>query len=161
MDNTNLYATQLASSLNGANPVLSFERVFEGIPFEKVSIRPAGLPYSIWELASHLRIAQNTYLNTARDATFKAPKWPDQFWPQRNSPTEEEWNQCVKMIHEDRASLANLILQKGALIAQPLAHTNGLSIIDIALKTARHNSYHAGEIIILRRLLGIWQEASH
>ncbi|MCO6496934.1 MAG: DinB family protein [Chitinophagaceae bacterium] len=150
------YTNQLAAAVRMVNPVLSFDKAFEFIPYDKVSIRPAGLPYSIWELATHIRIAQHNYLQMAESANFTPLKWPDEFWPKANNPSEAEWNQCINDIHRDRESLAYLISEKKDVLTVPLTYANGQSTLDLILKAARHNSYHTGEVVVLRRLLGIW-----
>lgn len=157
MQKEDIYIEQLTSAMNNANPVLTFDDAFKGIPYDKISDRPNGLPYSIWELSQHLRIAQHTYLHTGKDENFKAPKWPDEFWPKEKHPSEKEWEECLKAIHSDREELLALIREKKSTLAEPLAHAKGRSLFDLALAAARHSSYHTGEIVVLRRLLGIWK----
>jgi len=160
MSTSNSYDEKLASALDKANPVLSFDDVFKDIPFSKIHERPNGLPYSIWELSEHLRIAQHTYLHVGKDAGFKSPKWPDEFWPKKKNPTEKEWEQCLNEIHSDRREMAALIRENRDQLLDPLDHANGQTLFDLALAAARHSSYHAGEVVVLRRLLGIWKRHS-
>lgn len=157
MENENSFIEQFAPAMQNANPVLSFDDAFKEIPYNKISERPAGLPYSIWELSEHLRIAQHTYLHLGKDSNFTSPKWPDEFWPTQNNPTREQWNDCLNGIHDDRQELIALLRQKKDRLSAPLAHADGRSLLDLALAAMRHSSYHAGEIVVLRRLLGIWK----
>lgn len=158
MAKENKYTEELSAAMGKANPVLSFDDAFKGIPYNKIHERPNGLPYSIWELATHLCIAQHTYLHTAKDPGFKSPKWPDEFWPTEKNPSEKEWNQCLKDIHDDNEEWTKLVREKGDKLFEPLAHAGGVSTFDLALKSARHSSYHAGEVVVVRRLLGIWKK---
>ncbi len=40
----------------------------------------------------------------------------------------------------------------------PLAWGDGQTVLREALLVADHNAYHLGQLVTLRRLLGIWKE---
>jgi len=48
----------LGELLSGGNAHLDWKSAFTGIPPKLRGVRPSGLPYSIWELLEHMRIAQ-------------------------------------------------------------------------------------------------------
>lgn len=48
----------LESLLNKGNAHASLEEALKDIPFKLLGEKPNGLPYSIWQLAEHIRIAQ-------------------------------------------------------------------------------------------------------
>ena len=39
----------------------------------------------------------------------------------------------------------------------PISHGQGQTLLREALLVADHNSYHVGQLILLRRLLGAWK----
>ncbi|HEV2830766.1 MAG TPA: DinB family protein, partial [Hanamia sp.] len=56
--NTEILITQLTALLNKGNAHVSLDEALENINLDLLGERPAGLPYSIWQLAEHIRIAQ-------------------------------------------------------------------------------------------------------
>lgn len=149
----------LADLLNKGNAHVSLDKALSNIDFKILGKRPDGLPYSLWQLAEHIRIAQHDILEFSRDPKYVSPKWPEGYWPTETAPTSEnEWHQCVQQIKKDRASFIDLITHAGESLYSPIAHGDGQTLLKEALVVADHNSYHTGEIILLRRLLHDWGE---
>jgi hypothetical protein len=149
---------ELVDLLQQGSAHVSFNDALENIPFEALGKKPHGLPYSIWQIAEHIRIAQWDILDFSRNANYKAPKWPDDYWPDEASPRNEAaWTNCIAQINSDLDAFINLLQDQRSDIFKPFAHGNGQTLLREALLIADHNSYHTGEIIILRRLMGVWQ----
>lgn len=126
------------------------------IPFELLGERPYGLPYSIWQLVEHIRIAQWDMLEFSKDGNHKSPKWPDEYWPKENAPADKNsWDKTVKQIDDDLKAFIELVEQRD--LYEPIPHGSGQNILREALQIADHNAYHTAEIIVIRRLLGIWK----
>jgi hypothetical protein len=145
----------LSYLLNKGNAHLSLDEVLENIPFEFLGKVPQQLPYSIWQLAEHIRIAQWDILEFSASPGHISPKWPEEYWPENPSPeNEEEWHQCVATIRSDRKKFIELLKKSGENIYKPFTYGEGQSLLREAMVIADHNSYHAGQIVILKRLLG-------
>jgi hypothetical protein len=154
----NILTDLLEDLLNKGNAHVSLDAALNGIPFSLLGEKPNQLPYSIWQLAEHLRISQRDILEFSRDAKYVSPKWPEEYWPAESKPAEESlWNDCVIQIKSDRKAFINLIKKAGDKIYIQFDYGDGQSLLKEALVLADHNSYHAGEIIIVRRLLGNWK----
>lgn len=148
----------LEDLLNKGNAHVSLDAALNGIPFSLLGEKPNQLPYSIWQLTEHIRISQRDILEFSRDAKYVSPKWPEEYWPAESTPAKESlWNDCVTQIESDRKTFINLIKNAGNKIYTPFDYGDGQSLLKEALVLADHNSYHAGEIIIARRLLGNWK----
>ena len=119
--------------------------------------KPGNLPYSIWQLAEHIRIAQWDILEFSRNAKHVSPKWPDGYWPKEEAPeSEAAWQKCMDTIQADRNAFIELIKNAGDALDEVFEYGNGQSLLKEALVLADHNSYHTGELIIIRRLLDAW-----
>lgn len=154
----NILADLLEDLLNKGNAHVSLDSALHGIPFSLLGEKPNHLPYSIWQLAEHLRISQRDILEFSRDAKHVSPKWPEEYWPEESKPAEESiWENCINQIKSDRKAFINLIKNAGDKIYIPFDYGDGQSLLKEALVLADHNSYHTGEIIIVRRLLGNWK----
>ena len=147
----------LVNLLNKGNAHISLDEALKDIPFDLLGKKPRGLPYSLWQIAEHIRIAQADILKFSKDSHHQSPKWPEDYWPKEVKPSsEDEWENCVNQIKKDRNSFINLLKSSTASLFAPIDYGNGQTLLREALVLADHHSYHTGEIIILRRILNIW-----
>lgn len=147
----------LVNLLNKGNAHVSLDESLKNIPFEILGKKPRNLPYTLWQIAEHVRIAQSDILEFSRDTNYKSPKWPESYWPKKPKPSsEQEWEKCLKRIKKDRKEFISLLKDSSENLFTVFEHGNGQTLLREALVLADHNSYHTGEIIILRRLLDNW-----
>lgn len=147
----------LIDLLNKGNAHVSLDEALENIPLKLLGKKAPDLPYSLWQIAEHIRIAQADILNFSKDSHYESPKWPDEYWPKEAEPTsDEEWKKCVKEIKRDRENFIALLKNSTGNLFVPFEYGNGQTLLREALVLADHNSYHTGEIIILRRILDNW-----
>jgi hypothetical protein len=152
-----LLIENLEHLLNTGNAHVSLDKALENIPFKLLGEKPANLPFSIWQLAEHIRIAQWDILEFSRNPKHVSPEWPGGYWPsERKPPSKKEWNTCLLKIKADRREFVDLLIQARDDIYKPFQHGDGQSLLKEALVLADHNAYHAGEIIIIRRFLNDW-----
>ena len=155
---TDIIISNLTDLLNKGNAHVSLDDALDGIPFELLGKKVADLPYSIWQLAVHIRITQWDILEFSRDATYASPEWPEGYWPSEIKPaSNEEWENCIHQVKADRASFIEL-LSATEDIYKPFDYGTGQSLFKEALVLADHNSYHTGQIILLRRMLHDWNK---
>ena len=156
MDNQHkILISELTRLLLGGSAHVSFADAVKGLKPELRGLKPHNMPYSIWQLVEHIRIAQWDMLQFSRDADHKSPNWPDDYWPKKAAPEDEEaWNGALKQISDDLDEFIELM--EHADIYQRLQHGDGQTILREALQIADHNAYHTGEIVAIRRILGDW-----
>ena len=143
--------------LNGGNKDAHFDKAVEGITPGIAALKPVGLPYSIWQLVEHIRIAQWDILEFSGDPHHRSPEWPEGYWPKEEQPAnEQEWKNTIARITADRNAFIKMLEDPAADLYTPFPHGNGQHLLKEALVLADHNSYHTGEIIIIRRLTGNW-----
>lgn len=148
----------LAELIEKGNAHASLDNALKGIPFSLLGEKPGKLPYSIWQLAEHIRIAQWDILEFSRNAKHVSPKWPDGYWPAETSPqSEDAWQKCIDSIQADRNAFIKLVENAGDALDEVFEYGDGQSLLKEALVLADHNSYHTGELIIIRRLLNAWK----
>lgn len=149
----------LTDLLDKGNAHVTLDEALKNIPFEILDKKPGGLPYSIWQIAEHIRIAQWDILEFSHNSKHKSPKWPDEYWPVETRPkSESQWEKCILDIKEDRKRFIELLNKNSGHLFEPFSYGNGQTLLREALVLADHNSYHTGEIIILRRLLKEWKK---
>ena len=154
--NDKIVITELTKLLLGGNAHINLQDALKGLPPQLRRVRPAGIPYSIWQLVEHIRIAQWDMLRFCKDADHKELKWPDDYWPKNAEPANEEvWRGSLQQINDDLEEFIELM--EHANVYQALPHGQGQSILREALQIADHNAYHIGEILAVRRMLGDWK----
>jgi uncharacterized damage-inducible protein DinB len=150
--------SNLIDLLKKGNAHASLDDALKNIPFEILNKKPAGLPYSIWQLAEHIRISQSDILEFSRDPKYQSPEWPEGYWPSSiNVKEKEDWQDCIRKIKNDRDSFIELLRNSEETLYKPFTHGDGQTLFREALVLADHNSYHTGEIIVLRRLQNDWK----
>ncbi|MGN6640932.1 MAG: DinB family protein [Mucilaginibacter sp.] len=154
-DQHKILINELIKLLEGGSAHASLDDALKGLPKELRGVKPDKLPYSIWQLVEHIRIAQWDMLEFSKHEKHRSPKWPDEYWVKETAPADDEaWNRSVKQIDDDRDEFISLL--KSEDIYQNIPHGDGQNILREALQIADHNSYHIAEIIVIRRLLGAW-----
>jgi hypothetical protein len=147
---------ELTKLLLEGNAHASFHDSIKGLNPKLRGLKPKNMPYSIWQLVDHIRIAQWDMLQFSKDTEHKSPKWPDEYWPKESEPVDDDaWEGSIEQIDNDLDEFIELLEHSD--ICQPLEHGKGQSILLEALQIADHNSYHIGEIIAIRRMLGDWK----
>lgn len=122
---------------------------------ESRSAKLEDMPYTIWQLVEHIRIAQWDMLQFSKDADHKSPKWPDDYWPKETGPHDEDsWDGSIEQISNDLDEFLELLEHSDIYLK--LQHGDGQTILREALQMADHNSYHIGEIVAIRRMLKDW-----
>ena len=149
-------AEQLIQLIRGGNAHVTFENATKDIPFEKVGVQPPGLPYSIWMLVEHIRIAQADILEFSINSNYKPLKWPDEYWPVEKAFTRNDWQKSCEQVVNDSEQFINLITRTDVDLFTPFEHGEGQNLFREALLIADHTSYHTGQIILIRRMLGEW-----
>ena len=148
---------ELETALQKGNAHAGFEAAVNDIPPQLLGAVPDGVPYSLWQLIEHLRITQWDILEFSRNPQHESPRWPEGYWPKEKGPAHEaDLKKSIDQILADRKAFIDLLHKAGEHLYTPFKHGDGQSLFREALLIIDHNSYHVGEIVLLRRLLGIW-----
>jgi DinB superfamily len=147
----------LVAQLDGGHAYAPFDKIIANFPPKYRGKIPKGLPHSAWMLLEHLRIAQRDILDFSRGPKYVAPKWPDDYWPEASSPpSPAAWNKSVKVFQDDSEAMKKLISNPKTDLFAKIPWGDGQTVLREALLIADHNAYHLGQLIDIRRLLGIW-----
>jgi uncharacterized damage-inducible protein DinB len=146
----------LARLLDWEDAHVGFDAAVERIPPELRGLQPDGLPHSAWQLLEHLRLCQLDILEFCRNPTYVELK-PEDYWPRTAAPpTGDAWDQSVAEFRRDREAVKQLAVDpKVDLFAVVPNGTNQTYLRELLL-VADHNAYHVGQLVALRRLLGVW-----
>ena len=144
----------LVDLLEGGNAHITLADALAGFPVEQAGIRPPGSPHSAWELLEHLRIAQADILLFTLGNGYVEMKFPDDYWPPSPAPkSHHEWQGSVESLRKDLAQFTELLTNEAQDLYAPFPWGEGQTLLREALLIADHNSYHLGQLMLLRRIL--------
>ena len=156
-DHTKSLRQQLVKLLTKSEAHADFDDAVKDMPTALMGTRPKGAAHSPWGFLEHLRIAQWDILEFARNPKHKSPDFPSGYWPvSPEPPNEKAWDKSVAKFRSDRKALCDFIADDATDLFAKIPHGDGQTILRQALLAADHNSYHIGELILLRRILGAW-----
>jgi uncharacterized damage-inducible protein DinB len=150
---------QLARVLDWEEAHVGFDTAIDSLPPAKRGALAPGIAYSVWQLVEHMRLAQLDVLDFCLKANYvHAMTWPDDYWPQPAPADARAWDSSVAGFKADRERLKDLARDEAidlhALVPTGKGHQTYLRAI---LLMADHNAYHLGQIVAVRRALGVWK----
>lgn len=158
MKNDQILRQHLLELLDGAHAHAPFDKGVADFPAKLRGEVPKGLPHSAWMLLEHIRLAQWDILDFSRNPKYKELKWPDDYWPKSPAPpSEAAWDKSVKSFHDDLAAMKKLVEDPKTDLFAKIPWGDGQTILREAMLVADHNSHHLGQLIDVRRLLGVWK----
>jgi uncharacterized damage-inducible protein DinB len=150
----------IASALDWEMAHANLDSAIEGLSPKLRGKRPDHFPHSVWELLEHIRRTQYDLLDFCRNPNYKERKWPDEYWPTTPAPVSDaEWNDTVAQIHADTKALADFTTSFDKDLAMKIPHGTGQTYLRTVLVAIDHTSYHVGQILAVRRLLGAWTKS--
>jgi uncharacterized damage-inducible protein DinB len=141
------------------DPVACVEDVSAALATQTVGASP----HSIWQLAEHMSYWMQYELKRIGGENPAYPQHAIQSWSSPPVPaSEEKWmaatgrfgqllDRFAALAESDSATLDRIVTNAGS----PQAPRDS-SIRTIVMQIAAHNSYHLGQIALLRRQLGAW-----
>ena len=149
---------QLGRLLAWQDAHVSFDTAIAGIPAVSRGKRPRGAAHSPWQILEHLRRAQRDILDFCRDPDYEEKDWPADYWPATPTPpSASAWNDSIRRYREDRKALQELAADTKMDFFARIPHGDGQTYLRELLLAADHAAYHVGELVVVRRLLGIWK----
>jgi len=125
----------------------SVKAAVAGVTAETARARPIEGAHSIWEITAHLRAWIEEVDTTVRGKAYAGLE-ADRDWPPVRG-TSAEWEQCLVGLERAAVSLEESI---GNCPAEKL-HEGKRSPYEIAQGILQHNGYHAGQIVLLRKVI--------
>jgi len=152
--------THLIRALEWEEAHVAFDRAIEGLPADSRGRRPAGFDHSPWQLLEHMRRAQKDLLDFCANPRYEHTlAWPDDYWPPPSAvPDQTAWEASVADFKSDRRRLIQLVRDPSidlfATVPTGRGHQTYLRAI---LLVVDHNAYHLGQLVAVRRALGVWR----
>lgn len=142
-------ADALVRALAGEDAHVDPERALAGLDAGQAGRLPGGAPHSVYQILCHVLYWQDLLLQALRGSEVAWPSSAAEGWRAPPRPAgEEAWREAVDRflagVHEAR--------ERARELAANPEHPHFRYVLILAL----HNSYHLGQIVLLRRLMGAW-----
>ncbi|MGH9347419.1 MAG: DinB family protein [Vicinamibacterales bacterium] len=148
---------QLSKALDWEDAHAGFDRAVEGVPHEKQGIVPPGFAWSLWQLVEHLRLTQFDILDFCRNPQYVEAGSMAAYWPPSAAPPSEgSWDEAIAGIRRDRDALKAMARDAGVDLFARIPHGDGQTYLRELILVVDHSAYHIGQIVAVRRALGIW-----
>lgn len=157
MDKDRLIRKQLFELLDGGNSHMGFAGVIKDFPLQHINSKASGVPYSPWQFLEHMRIAQWDILEFIRNPDHVSPHYPEGYRPRSDEKADEaRWAKTVRDFTADLKALQDLVTDPAIDLYGPIPHAPDYTILREILVVADHNSYHTGELALLRQVMDLW-----
>jgi uncharacterized damage-inducible protein DinB len=158
MPSTEALRDHLVRALDWEEAHVGFDKAVGGIPPDKRGARPSGFEYSPWQLLEHIRIAQEDILDFCVNSTYAHTlKWPDDYWPQEPAPPDAgAWTASIASYGRSREAVKRLAHEVADLTASVPTGDARQTYLRAILLVIDHAAYHVGQIVAVRRALGVW-----
>ena len=120
--------------------------------------RAPGFEHSPWQLLEHIRLAQDDVLDFCVNVKYEhTMKRSDDCWPTNPEPPDAtSWTDSISAYARSLKKLKKLARDVKELTAKVPSGKDSQTCLRAILMTADHTAYHVGQLVALRRALGIW-----
>jgi uncharacterized damage-inducible protein DinB len=136
---------------------------FRGLDFEQAGRMAEGFPHTLWQLLSHLNYWMRYELARISGTNPEYPEHAAESWPTDRAPqTSSEWNTEVRAFEALLSKLARFAESGEETLRRVVPSTDkshegtDASLLGVLCQTVVHNSYHLGQVVLLRRAFGAW-----
>lgn len=147
------------SLLSESHAHIAFTDAIAGWPTELRGAKPPGQPFTAWRLLEHIRICQWDIVEFTKSAKHVSPEWPAGYWPSGDAPPAPgAWDASVAQIRRDLEAMERIVGDPKTDLLERIPHGTGQTVLREALVLADHNAYHLGQLVLLKRLLGLHRD---
>ena len=160
-DPTTAVREHLVRVLDWGEAHVTFDKAVDGITPDRQGARTDGFEHTLWQLVEHIRIAQEDILDFCVNPAYAHTRtWPDDYWPTAAAaPSPQAWTECLEAYARDREAVKRLARDTPDLTARVPTGKEKQTYLRAILLVADHAAYHVGQIVAVRKALGIWPVA--
>ena len=156
--NDNALRDHLVRLLDWEEAHVGFDKAVSGIPVDRRGAHAKGFEHSPWQLVEHIRLAQDDILDFCVNANYEhTMTWPDDYWPSPAPPGDAAWSESMASFTRSREQLKALARDVEDLTAKVPTGNAGQTYLRAILLVADHTAYHVGQLVAVRRALGVWK----
>jgi uncharacterized damage-inducible protein DinB len=145
---------QLVELIKGGSAHLDITSALADFPADKHAAKPEGAPYNAWQLLWHMNFSLHDLLDFCANPKYLTPKWPEEYWPKEEQPpSQKAWDETARALQADLAQFEKMIMNPAQNLYATIPWGDGQTFLREVLLAADHNSYHLGQIVLLKKQL--------
>lgn len=146
----------LVLHLSGIAAHIPFKKAVKDFPFELAGKKIPGLGHTAWGLVWHLTVCQSDILQYALHEGHVSPPYPSGLWPEEAGPADPAaWKAMVRRFNRDLAAIVRMVRDPERDLHAPMRPGLDETLFQMAGLVIDHNSYHIGQLVDIRMLLGV------
>lgn len=150
--NEEVLRDRLAKALTGEGAHTRTAEILDDLPAELAARGVEGFPHTICAVVRHLVYWHDFALAWLRGEKEPTPEHDVESWPGPSAPeSDEEWAALVVRYREGHARIVDIAAKE-----DPFERLGKFHRLNLLLLIANHDSYHAGQVALMRRALGAW-----
>jgi len=155
---TDALRDHLARALDWQEAHATFDKAVADLPAGQRGAVPPGFDHSAWQLLEHIRLAQDDLLDFCVNTRYVHNlKWPDDYWPKGAAPPDAQaWTAAIGAYKRGLDEFKRVVRDTGDLAAAVPTGKPSQTYLRAILLLLDHTAYHVGQIVAVRRALGIW-----
>jgi uncharacterized damage-inducible protein DinB len=143
-------------ALSGEGAHVATRDVFAGLDWKAAGTRPDNAPHSFYQLLWHMNYWQDWAIAWLEGGNPVSPRHASGSWPARaDPPGRSDW---IESVRRYRRGLSRL--ERACRGADLSSGRGGRTRGDMLQTIGAHDSYHAGQVVFLRQMLGKWPPPS-
>ena len=143
-------------AFSGKGAHVGMKDAFDGLDWKLAGVQPESASHSIFQLLNHMIYWNQWVVKWLAGQKPAVPKHAQASWPGNTAPqTAAEWREALRQLSQELRKMtratqeADLLVKRGAKTRLEMLQT-----------IASHNSYHLGQVVLLRERLCAWPPPS-
>jgi uncharacterized damage-inducible protein DinB len=147
----------LKTQVYGTESHVHLLHALEGVTVEQAGTVLEGAQHSIYQLVMHMTYWQEIGLARTRGMHAPSPEHAAEGWTAPAAPQSDDgWSEAVEGMAAGLWELDAMLESEDVDLDRVVEPDRKRTARDNVLMVLCHNSYHLGEIVMLRRQLGAW-----
>ena len=151
-----LLTKMILNALSGKGAHVAVKDAVAGLDWKLSGVQPEGVSHSIFQLLNHMIYWNQWVVKWLAGEKPSVPKHAQGGWPGKTAPqSAAEWREAVRRFDQGLRTMTS-----AAAEADLLAKRGTKTPLEMLQTITSHNSYHLGQVVVLRQRLCAWPPPS-
>ena len=158
MENNKVWIESFKRGLRGVWSHPDPFEVVNGVDKELAGRKVDGAPLTIWQIMRHMIEWGWIMIRKIQGGSVKGPDEENNFFPREAEPASEDVWTAHRMALWNLAHETEKLLDSDFDPEKTIPEFDNITVADALMILVTHNAYHTAQIVMLRRMLGAWEE---
>ena len=106
---------------------------------------------SIWQIVNHMILWRNALLSRLKDKSVKVPS--NNFISEVKNKSFRAWKDTIKKFEQSQKKIITFLNKSDETMLEKISPASSYSYYELAIAILLHDTYHLGQIVIIKKLL--------